>query len=94
MNPTLRRLRLWLLAALLVGGQLLALAHAAEHASGEATEVCLACLAAQELTGAVPPTSPIVVFPQALTPLRVAPIVPLSFSRLTTCRRARAPPAA
>lgn len=56
-----RRLRLLLLLAAFVGGQLVMLAHAAEthEADGKAEaegHVCLFCLAGHDLKSAVPPT--------------------------------------
>lgn len=90
------RLRLFLLLAAFIVGQLAMLAHAAElHDEGEASgHVCLLCLAGHDLQGAAPPASAgALALPAApCHGVSVAPAAPPQ--RAVVRCRARAPPLA
>ncbi|MFC5303149.1 hypothetical protein [Azospira restricta] len=92
----LRRLRVGLLAILLVCGQAAMLAHAADHAGdgGEPPHVCLLCVAGHNLDGAAPAAS-VPALP-ALAGACPAPLAaaPFAAARFLAGARARAPPAA
>jgi hypothetical protein len=61
-----KKLRLWLLAAAFVGGQLFVLAHGAEHADAdEAPHVCQLCLTGHDLGSSVPPAAALPSMPPA-----------------------------
>lgn len=87
-------IRLWLLIAVFIGGQLAMLAHAAEenHEAEPAGYVCQLCLAGHDLQGAVPPVAPILVpvfLDGGLPERRAAAATPYAF---VVRRQARAPP--
>lgn len=89
-----RLLRLCLLAAFLVGGQLAMLAHGAGHAgdAGEPVHACLLCIGGHDLTGAAPP--PAASLPAAaLAPLPPpSTAAPAQRSRTLLAASARGPP--
>lgn len=95
----LRRLRLGLLALMLVCGQAAMLAHAAEHAGdsddgGEPAHLCLLCVAGHNLDGAAPAASaPALPVPAGAGPTLLA-VLPSAAARFLAGVRARAPPAA
>jgi hypothetical protein len=61
-----KKLRLWLLTAAFVGGQLFVLAHGVAHADAdEAPHVCLLCLAGHDLGSAAPAAASGVAMPPA-----------------------------
>lgn len=91
-----RRLRLLLLLAAFVGGQLAMLAHAAEaHDESEAGgHACLLCLAGHDLQSAVPPASAgASVLPAASCHVASCTLPAAPQSAAVRCR-ARAPPPA
>lgn len=92
----LRRLRVGLLAILLVCGQAAMLAHAADHAGdgGEPLHVCLLCVAGHNLDGAAPAASvPALPVLAGACPAPLA-AAPFAAARFLAGARARAPPAA
>lgn len=59
-----KKLRLWLLAAAFVGGQLFMLAHGAQHADvDEVPHVCQLCLTGHNLGSSVPPAAALPAMP-------------------------------
>lgn len=88
-----KRFRSWLLVAVFVGGQMLALAHGAQHTDAdEPVHACLLCLAGHDLGSAAPTTAVSLTY---LPNFAVAPVAVARHSRTADDFRqclARAPP--
>jgi hypothetical protein len=88
-----KKLRLWLLAAAFVGGQLFMLAHGAQHADlDEAPHVCQLCLTGHDLGSSVPPAAALPAMPPSVSAvLPTAPALP-TVPRRVLQTSARGPP--